>query len=202
MESNGLREALVARSRISSLEELESRGRQRVKIIRADHIAELIDAAVEQALEDARGDGIPRAEVEALLEAARREALEAIARRQAEVERLTAELDAAQQRIAELGAPTVTTAPAAGAANAAADAIADAVSQLNAAMTERLEKMSRKLGISTAVEADQVDFSNLFAHETHEAPVESNLDNMQVKSKSGTGIAANLERLKKLKGGD
>jgi len=55
------------------------------------------------------------------------------------------------------------------------------------------------MGISSAVEADSVNLEGLFRDDGKQ--VESNIDSVETKQKSGGGIAANLERLKKLKGG-
>jgi len=61
------------------------------------------------------------------------------------------------------------------------------------------ESMLGKMGISSAVEADSVNLEGLFRDDGKQ--VESNIDSVETKQKSGGGIAANLERLKKLKGG-
>jgi len=56
------------------------------------------------------------------------------------------------------------------------------------------------MGVSGAVESDSpIDFGGMFK-DTGKT-LESNMDNIEVKQKAGGGIAANLARLKKLKGG-
>jgi hypothetical protein len=56
------------------------------------------------------------------------------------------------------------------------------------------------MGVSSAVESDApVDFGGLF--KDSDKALESNIDNIEVKQKAGAGIAGNLARLKKLKGG-
>lgn len=90
-------------------------------------------------------------------------------------------------------------APAAAAAAPGADFTA-AIEKLAGSLNDRLEKLGKKMGVSAAVESDApVDFGGLFK-DTGKA-LESNIDNIEVKQKAGGGIAANLARLKKLKGG-
>ena len=63
------------------------------------------------------------------------------------------------------------------------------------------ESFGKKMGISAAVGGDgPTDFSGLFKDTGQE--LESNMDNVKIKQKAGGGIAANLAKLKKLKGGD
>lgn len=78
--------------------------------------------------------------------------------------------------------------------------LTDALDKITSSMNERLEQFGRKMGISSAVEADAIHFDALFK-DMDSAPIESNLDSMDVKETSGSGIAGNLARLKKLKGG-
>jgi len=74
-----------------------------------------------------------------------------------------------------------------------------ALEKLAGTLNDRLEQIGRKMGISSAVEADSVNLEGLFRDDGKQ--VESNIDSVETKQKSGGGIAANLERLKKLKGG-
>jgi len=74
-----------------------------------------------------------------------------------------------------------------------------ALEKLAGTLNDRLEQIGRKMGISTAVEADSVNLEGLFRDDGKQ--IESNIDSVEAKQKSGGGIAANLERLKKLKGG-
>lgn len=75
-----------------------------------------------------------------------------------------------------------------------------ALDKLTSSLNDRLESFGKKMGISAAVESDApTDFSGLFK-DTGEN-LESNMDNVKLKQKAGGGIAANLARLKKLKGG-
>lgn len=287
-----LKQALNARSHTATLEELQSRGRRSVRVIRAADVAQMIEAAVgqtiarsglmspqevdeleaksreqfhvllerrqaeiaelRQAADELRGAQeevtTVQAEREAALSAAeklRRERDAAFARvaeleeqRDAAVERLrvselqreelTTTLRAVESQIsrahsettasaaggvsaelvyrlmgeiADLRARTASTATAAPAADAsAADAIAGALQQLTSTFTAKLDSLGRKMGVSSAVEADAPDLAGLFKHQDG-VKLESNMDNVSVKAKNASGIAANLERLKKLKGG-
>jgi hypothetical protein len=73
-----------------------------------------------------------------------------------------------------------TAAPVQGAANP--DALTQALERLTSSMNERLEKMGRKMGISSAVEADQSSLDGLFAN-LDEQRVESNFDAVEVKNR-------------------
>lgn len=277
MESiQDVREALSARAETRSLDDLGRGGRQRVRVIRAEHVGEMIDAAVQRAV--AESGLISREEADRLVARSREEFASVHAERQRDAEELvrtrrdlqeadrrrealTRQLEsveedlasveqerdvartratlaegaktAAEERIAELEAAlaearsTVETleaaapapapeapqaatveavqpqavepvAPANGAANP--DALTQALERLTSSMNERLEKMGKKMGISSAVEADQSSLDGLFAN-LDEQRVESNLDSVEVKKRQAGGIAANLARLKKLKGG-
>jgi len=75
-----------------------------------------------------------------------------------------------------------------------------AIEKLSGSLNDRLEKLGRKMGVSAAVEGDApVDFGGMFK-DTGKS-LESNIDGIKVKQKAAGGIAANLARLKKLKGG-
>lgn len=191
-----VKEELVARSEVRSLEELEQGGKRRVKVIRADHIAEMIDAARNHARTEAMADGEHQ-----------------LATVKQENDALRAEIAAANERLAHFealfpnGAPAAPTQqapaePAPEAAQPGSDQITSVVDQLSNAMNDRLDQMSKKLGISTAVDADEVNLDALFDQDDSGNTTESNLDEMQIKKKTGGGIASNLERLKKLKGND
>ena len=97
--------------------------------------------------------------------------------------------------------PMASGAPIAGAAPAVAGSpdLSAAIEKLAGSLNDRLEKLGKKMGISAAVEGEEVKFDGLFKDTGKD--LESNMNNIQVKQKSGGGIAANLERLKKLKGG-
>jgi hypothetical protein len=89
---------------------------------------------------------------------------------------------------------------AAPAAAAAAPDVSAAIEKLASSLNDRFEKLGKKMGISSAVGGDQpVDLGGLF--KSADAGLESNMNNVETKQKTGGGIAANLARLKKLKGG-
>lgn len=263
MESvNDIKSALSERSRTATLDELRNEGRKRVRLIRAEHVAQMISEAVTGAIE-ASGLVDP-GEVDRLVEKSReefkailREREEELRRAQENEERLEEteeqlgklrqeldatrqELEAARQQLeaqptddaagappaapagvpsdmvmtlmqematlkASMGQGQAPVAPAApqGQAQPAAGGGADisaALEKLAGSLNERLESLGRKMGISSAVEGDApVDFGGLF-NDT-DSNLESNMENIQVKKKTGGGIAANLAKLKKLKGG-
>jgi hypothetical protein len=203
---NDVRDALSARSRTATLEELASEGRKRVRLIKAEHVAAMISAAVHSAVE--QSGLIPKEEVENLVERSREEFRTMMRDRQSEIRRLEELEDLVRAREEELaqvraelaesrgagGGPRA----AAGSAGGGAD-VSAALEKLAGSLNERLEKLGKKMGISAAVEGEQVDFSGLFKDTGKE--LESNMENIKIKQKAGGGIAANLEKLKKLKGG-
>lgn len=269
-----IKEALTAKSRTATLEELRSEGRQRVRVIRAEHIASMVTEAVNAAIE--RSGLLPADEVDRLVESSRKEfrtilkereaqaqkaeevaeALEQRDQELAEARRRAAELDAAlaavqgeldsvrdelasaqlqqQEALQQLRANQPAPAPAGtgqpvGAspdllmammqemANMKASLMTQhqpqqpqaaapgldlgaAIDKLAGSLNDRLEKFGKKIGISAAVEVEAPkDFSGLFRDA--DLKVESNIEQVQVKQTSGGGIAANLAKLKKLKGG-
>lgn len=260
MESvNQIKEALSARSRTATLDELRSEGRKRVRLIRAEHVAQMISEAVHAAIEHSGLLG--QEEVDLLVEKSRtefksilrereqelqaaretEEQLEArdvelaelkarfseltraLASTRAELEQVRSELEAERelpqpqtaapapntdmlmslvQEMATLKAnlqQTQQPQAAAPAAGGAADFTA-AIDKLAGSLNARLETLGKKMGVSAAVGGDApIDLGGLFRDDG--ATIESNMDNIQVKQKSGGGIAANLAKLKKLKGG-
>lgn len=252
-----VKEALVARSKTTSLDDLKSQGRSRVKVIRAEHIAAMVQEAVQKALGDS--GMMSREEVDKLVERSQtefrniieererqlgraREAMRQLEEVKAERVRLQASMQELLQERNQLreelerqrsqdGDPTGMTdvrASAGGGANVdlmmklmnevaqlkasmmtrpgpgmqavAGDAsLTAAIDKLAGSLNERLEKFGRKLGVSSAVEARNVKFDGLF-EKTASANLESNMDSVQMKKKQEGGIAANLERLRKLKG--
>lgn len=261
MESvNEIKEALSARSRTATLDELRSEGRKRVRLIRAEHVAAMISEAVHAAIE--QSGLIAPEEAEKLVDKSRQEFRAILREREQEAQRareneealeqreqeladtrrqlaeLTETLASARAELAEARADTAArraeaapTPAAAGAGpssellmslmnemanmkanmlhqqaapqSATAAPAADfsaAIEKLTGSLTDRLEKLGKKMGVSAAVESDApVDFGGLFKDTGKE--LESNMDNIEIKQKAGGGIAANLARLKKLKGG-
>ncbi|MBL8749784.1 MAG: hypothetical protein JNK78_11535 [Planctomycetes bacterium] len=261
MESvKDIKEALSARSRTATLDELRSEGRKRVRVIRAEHIAQMVSEAVNAAVEQS-GLVAPE-EVQRLVDKSRQEFRSILKEREQEVEharevestladrdsqlnqlkeqlahaaaemtRMQAEIEGLRnaysvpaaapaatgaapsgdllmsmvQEMANLKASLMhrdaqERAPSAPAASGAADFTA-AIEKLSGTLNDRIEKIGKKMGVSAAVESDApLDFGNLFKDDGGKT-LESNMDNIEVKQKSGGGIAANLARLKKLKGG-
>jgi hypothetical protein len=104
-----------------------------------------------------------------------------------------------QQQVAAGPTPTPAPVPVTVAAPAVPDFSA-AFEKLAGTLNDRLEKLGKKMGVSAAVDSNApVDFGGLFK-DTGKT-LESNMDNIEIKQKAGGGIAANLARLKKLKGG-
>jgi len=247
------KDALVARSRTTSLEDLRSQGRKSVQVIRPEQVAAMVQESVEKAL--ATTNYLPPEEVERLIERGQREFREIIQQREAQIEQirmtareleeikservrleaslkslvrerddllsrnerlerfaeesrrreqdagadvekigeLTAELDQLKQEMkrAQEQAPAQ---PA-----AAAPDLTAALDKLAGSLNERLDSFGRKMGISSAVEAEKVKLDGLFDRDGDEE-VESNMDSVHVKKKTEGGIGSNLERLRKLKG--
>ena len=98
---------------------------------------------------------------------------------------------------ASMAMPAAAAAPSPTAA-ADASALSDVIDKLAGSIDQRLDKMGRKLGISSAVEGAEVSLDGLFKDDVE--IIESNMDEVKIKQKKVGGIAANLARLKKLKG--
>lgn len=78
--------------------------------------------------------------------------------------------------------------------------VSAAIEKLAGSLNDRLEKLGKKMGVSAAVGGDQpLDLGGLFKDDG--PAVESNINNIESKQTAAGGIAANLARLKKLKGG-
>ena len=271
MESvNQIKEALSARSRTATLDELRSEGRKRVRLIRAEHVAQMVTEAVHAAIE--HSGLLEQTEVDRLIDKSRQEFHEILREREREVqhaheveeqlEAKDAELGELKARFGELtrslaatrveleqvrnelevarnlpapsappplppqpmapsGMPTdlllslmqematlkanmnLQRGPQPAAAATAAAPVPDfsaAIEKLAGSLNDRLETLGKKLGVSSAVGGDApLDFGGLFRDA--DKGLESNMENIQVKQQAGGGIAANLARLKKLKGG-
>ncbi len=76
--------------------------------------------------------------------------------------------------------------------------IASMLEQVMNSLEGKIEKIGKKVGIHQAVEGEEVKLDALFT-DHGDVDLESNLDTVQVKERSGAGIAANLERMKKLR---
>ena len=111
-----------------------------------------------------------------------------------EMAEMKAEIAQRQAGAPGAAAPAAPAAPAAG----AADGVAEALGQISANLNSRLDQFGKKMGISSAVDAKDVNFGAMF--DQIEEVDESNMGDVEVKKKTGGGIAGNLARLKKLKG--
>jgi hypothetical protein len=78
--------------------------------------------------------------------------------------------------------------------------IASKLDQLVSGLDAKLETFGKKMGISSAVDSSEVDYSGLFEKDSSNN-VETNMGDVEVEQRKGGGIAANLERMKKLRGG-
>lgn len=76
--------------------------------------------------------------------------------------------------------------------------IASMLEQVMNSLEGKIEKIGKKVGLHEAVEGEEVKLDGLFTDHGDEE-LENNLDTVQVKERSGAGIAANLERMKKLR---
>jgi len=270
--TTGIKEALSRRARTATLDELRNEGKKRVRVVKVEHIAAMIEEAVHNAIE-CSGFVAP-AEVERLVDRSRREFRAILKEREAEVQRahgakeslaareqeladlrqqlttLQQSLQATEQALREAraaqtlaeqaaepaaqqaieatetvsapaAAPSATVnvevlmsmmhelasmkaalqaQPQAAPPAAAAVDVSAAIEKLAGSLNDRLEKLGKKMGVSAAVGGDQpLDLGGLFKDDG--PAVESNIDTIDSKQKTAGGIAANLARLKKLKGG-
>ncbi|MFN0204722.1 MAG: hypothetical protein ACKVS6_00220 [Planctomycetota bacterium] len=68
--------------------------------------------------------------------------------------------------------------------------------QMTSGISDRLEKFGRSMGVSSAVEAENVNYTGIF---NNNEKLESNVESLEVKERKSTGINEALERMKKLK---
>ena len=211
-----VKQALSAKSRTATLDELRKEGRKRVRLIKAEHVAAMITEAVHAAI--GNSGLISKEEADTLVAKSKQEFQTIVREREAQLQRaadLESRLRERDSEIAQLQqelatartvqsqvavAPTaaVVTAPTPAAVAGTPDLTA-ALEKLAGSLNDRLEKLGKKMGISAAVEAGEVKFDGLF--KDSDKALESNTKNVELKQKSGGGIAANLAKLKKLKGG-
>jgi cell division protein FtsB len=213
---NEVKQALSAKSRTATLDELRNEGRKRVRLIKAEHVAAMITEAVHAAI--GNSGLISKEEADTLVAKSKQEFQTIVREREAQLQRaadlesrlrerdseiaqLQQELATArtvQSQVAVAPMAAVVTAPAPAAVTGTPDLTA-ALEKLAGSLNDRLEKLGKKMGISAAVEAGEVKFDGLF--KDSDKALESNMKNVELKQKSGGGIAANLAKLKKLKGG-
>jgi hypothetical protein len=204
-----VKQALTASSKSTTVDELKARGQTKVRVVKAEQIAAMIAEAVQRAVGDA--GSLSQEEHEQLVERSREEFKAVIKQREeevlearraaAEADGLRLQLEAANQRADELRQllENQQRAPQGGGGSGDSDALAALLDKLTGTLNERLDKFGRKMGISSAVEAGDVKLDGLFNTDVAEG-LESNMDDVQVTRKTGSGIGGNLEKLKKLKG--
>ena len=195
-----VKEALTARSTTTTLDELKSRGKKKVRVIRAGDIAAIVSQAVRRALE--ASELISQEEVEALVAQSREEFQSILRDREGQARDAKEQLQNVKQERDELK-QKLENAPAAAPAQGTAMSgdLVSALDKMANTLNERLDKFGKKIGVSSAVDGEEVNLEALF-NDSDLADLESNMDDIEVKQTTGRGIAANLERLKKLKGGD
>ena len=109
------------------------------------------------------------------------------------------------QQAAPLAAPaaptTASSASAAAAPASAAGGVDDKLQAIVGALNDKLEQLGKKMGVSAAVDTSELDFDGLVSHAVDGVDLESNMGSVEVEQRASSGIAANLARIKKLKGG-
>lgn len=204
MESvNDIKQALSARSRTATLDELRSEGRKRVRLIRAEHVQSMITEAVNSAVE--QSGLISPEEVKKLVDKSQQEFRSILRDRQKEVQETNEVQEQLEERDREIAELKKRLEQLSGGKNGGASVpvsgdLSAVLAKIEGSINDRLEKIGKKMGVSAAVDSDApVDFSGLFKEA--DKKLESNMENIEVKKTEGGGIAANLARLKKLKGG-
>lgn len=95
------------------------------------------------------------------------------------------------------GLKEVATRPAETGAGGTADkAVADKMAEFSKDLAERLDRIGKKVGISSGSEAGEVVLDNIF---NNQETLESNMENVEVKERRGSGIGGALERIKNLR---
>lgn len=148
--------------------------------------ARAAQAVAEQAAEQATQQAAEAASAPAAAPAANAELLMSLMNEMANMKAALQTQQAPAQPQAAAAAPTVD--------------VSAAIEKLAGSLNDRLEKLGKKMGISAAVGGDQpLDLGGLFKDAGE--GLESNMGNIESKQTAAGGIAANLARLKKLKGG-
>ena len=77
------------------------------------------------------------------------------------------------------------------------------LSKIAGALDEKLDRFGKKMGLSTAVDTANVDFSKLADRALEEsAKLESNVDDVEIEKRKGAGIMGNLDKIRKMRGGE
>ena len=238
--------SLEAKARQKSIDDLKAKGKTKVKVIRAKDIANLIQQAVQRALQDS--DMLPQEQVDELVEKSKAEFRDLQRKWQQheqtdhekdrEIQELRSQLAEAQQALsaaqsAAQGAPaaggeaaqaapagidpntmmlkmmeqlmdlkTQAAAPvqAPQGGGSSEDALASKLDAIVGSLDKKLESFGKKMGVSAASDTGEVDLGNLF-DSSMDVEMESNMDTVELEKRESGGIAANLERIKKMKGG-
>ncbi|HKB16449.1 MAG TPA: hypothetical protein VKF62_10300, partial [Planctomycetota bacterium] len=221
-----VRDVLEKNSYTASLEELKTKGRTQVRVVRADQIAAMIEEAVLRILGERKSPeevealvGRSKDEFRRMLEDRERE-LSKSRDRLAELERVRAEhavLKSENERLQKEGGTgnlgellsklqsevsAVKESLAAGARPAGAgggtaeEEVNKKLDALSRAMNDRLDRIGKKVGASTVIEGEPSDLGAIFASQPE---LESNLANVDVKEKTAGGIAGALEKARSLR---
>ncbi len=76
------------------------------------------------------------------------------------------------------------------------------LSKIAGALDEKLDRFGKKMGLSSAVDTAQVDFSKLADRALEESSkLESNVDDVEIEKRKGAGIMGNLDKIRKMRGG-
>jgi hypothetical protein len=212
MESvNEIKEQLSARSRTATLDELANEGRKRVRLIRAEHIAQMVSEAVHAAVEES--GLLDRDAVDALVEKSRAEFRTVLREREQELEvarENEAQLEASERDFEALQARFQALTQELALANSELQAVQD---ELETARREAQSAAEAQPAVPADVMRSMIqELAEVKASVAQQPPsdqesapggadLESNMDNIKVKQKAAGGIAANLAKLKKLKGG-
>lgn len=91
--------------------------------------------------------------------------------------------------------------PVAAAVSTDTSGLEEKLARIVGSLDQKIEKMGKKMGVSSAIDSE-VDFKSLVNRAVDDSQkLESNIDNLETEKRAGAGIAANLARIKKLKGG-
>ncbi|HET6203440.1 MAG TPA: hypothetical protein VFI25_11640 [Planctomycetota bacterium] len=221
-----VRDVLEKNSYTATLEDLKSKGRTQVRVVRADQIAAMIEEAVLRIL----GERKSPEEVEALVGRSKDEFRHILDERERELasqrdrlgefERIRAEhsvLKAENERLRGGEAPGALadllgrlqtemvavreslaggTRPAGAAGGPGEEEVNKKLDALARAMNDRLDRIGRKVGVASVVEEEPVQLGAIFASQPE---LESNLDNVEIKEQRAGGIAGAVERARSLR---
>ncbi len=73
---------------------------------------------------------------------------------------------------------------------------AQKMDEITKSLTDRLDKIGRKVGISSGADAPEVSLEGIFSQEDN---FESNIDNIEIKERKGTGVSGAIEKMRNLR---